>query len=68
MASIFAELKRRNVFRVGALSERPLPPEFRPFIDVAPMSASRPELFRQAISAIAGGFTKGDPRRFSALR
>ena len=31
-------------------------------------AASRPELFRQATLAISGGFKRGDPRRFSALR
>ena len=36
--------------------------------ECAKMSASRPELFRQAISTITGGFKRGEPRRFSALR
>ena len=50
------------------VNERPLSPAMQTVVCGVPMTASRPELFRQATLAISGGFKRGDPRRFSALR
>ena len=63
----FLELRGRLRNR-GQDRECPLLTGLLPFTCDPPMSALRPEPFGQAISAIAGGFTKGDPRRCSALR